>query len=70
MMRENTEVFLSNRLETLADLLKRHLFFSGLGAFDKRMVIVPCEPTKAFLMHRFAQDPSLAGGRRYADRHP
>ena len=59
MMRENTEVFLSNRLETLADLLKTALFFSGLKPFEKRVVIVPCESTKSFLIHRFAQDPQL-----------
>ncbi|HEY5259007.1 MAG TPA: exodeoxyribonuclease V subunit gamma [Rhabdochlamydiaceae bacterium] len=59
MRTENTEVFLSNRLETLADLLKNRLFFSGLKAFEKRVVIVPCESTKSFLIHRFAQDPQL-----------
>ena len=59
MITENTEVFLSNRLETLADLLRDHLFFSGLGPFEKRTVIVPCESMKGFLFHRFAQDPQL-----------
>lgn len=59
MRTENTEVFLSNRLETLADLLKNRLFFSGLQAFERRVVIVPCESTKSFLIHRFAQDSQL-----------
>lgn len=53
------KVFVSNRLETLADVLKEQLFQTGGHPFAKRWVIVPSERIQQALLLRWAQDDEL-----------
>ncbi|HSW86810.1 MAG TPA: exodeoxyribonuclease V subunit gamma [Rhabdochlamydiaceae bacterium] len=54
-----SSIFLSNRLEVLADALSDRLFDSHSKPFQKRMVIVPGDKLRTYLLHRFARDPKM-----------
>lgn len=53
------KMFVSNRLETLADVLKEHLFQSGGHPFAKKWVVVPSQQIRQALLLRWARDDEL-----------
>ena len=55
----NNNLFLSNQLEVLADHLREHLFGTGSLPFQKKLILVPGEQLKSYLLQRFVRDPQL-----------
>jgi exonuclease V gamma subunit len=53
------KVFVSNRLETLTDVLKEHLFQSGGHPFARKWIIVPSQQIRQALLLRWARDEEL-----------
>lgn len=58
-MSKQFQVFFSNRTELLYERLKRALFSSTTTPFTRRLVIVPSQPMKAWLLLKMANDPEL-----------
>ena len=56
---ESSRLFLSNRLDQLAEALREELFAQGTTPFAKRFVIVPDFRSKSFLQLQFAGDPEM-----------
>jgi exodeoxyribonuclease V gamma subunit len=54
-----SSIYVSNELEELMKCLKEKLFDPSLPVFAKKMVIVPNQAMKKFLMVNLAKDPTL-----------
>lgn len=54
-------IYLSNALENLLLSLKEQLFDPSFSPFKRKMVVLPSELMKRYVMVHFAKDPSLNG---------
>ncbi len=52
------KVFYSNRIESLYQYFKQHLFLNS-SSFARRMIIVPTQAIKSWLLLQLARDPEL-----------
>lgn len=58
-MQSNLEIYFSNRLDVLYEMLKRELFFLSTPPMMRRLIVVYGPAMKTWLMLKMAQDPEL-----------
>jgi exodeoxyribonuclease V gamma subunit len=58
-MKNNFQVFFSNKVEDLVQIFKGNIYFSGSNPFKRRYVIVSNPAIKSWLMIQLAKDPLL-----------